>query len=91
VSGFPVDDATLVMLAAACEVNPDTGRSHLLDFLHMGTQEKSREDVSHEVGGEIGEGVAFFIEYEEGAAPFSPHDVIRALVTEIQRLREVTA
>ena len=32
-TAFPLDDATLVMLAEACRINPDTGRTHLTDFL----------------------------------------------------------
>ena len=31
----------------------------------------------------------FFVEYEEGYEPFSPHDAIRALVAEVQRLRRL--
>lgn len=82
---FPVDDATLVLLAAACEINPDTGRTHLQDFLMMGAREKSREDITHEFDGD-GPPV-FVVEYEEGYRPFTEHAAIKALVTEIQRLR----
>lgn len=88
--GFPLDDATLVMLASACEINPDTGRTHLLDFLAMGERVKSVTDITHEIGD--GEGApVYFVEHEEGYAPFSPHDVIAALVAEVQRLRTEAA
>ncbi len=51
-SGFPVDDVTLIMLASACEVNEKTGRSHLQDFLNMGARVKSEEDITSEAFGE---------------------------------------
>lgn len=84
---FPLDDATLVMLASACEINPDTGRTHLLDFLDFGSQVKTSTDISEEFGDD-GPAV-YLVEYEDGACPFSPHDAIKALVAEVQRLREL--
>ena len=81
-TGFPVDDATLIMLAAACEINPDTGRTHLSDFLDMGTRETSRELVD-----DIDDIPVYEVKYEPGYEPFSPHHVIQCLVAEIQRLR----
>ena len=81
---FPLDDATLVMLASACEINPDTGRTHLMDFLDMGSRIAARELVS----GQDDDGSPVFeVTYEDGFAPFTAHDAIRALVKEIQRLR----
>lgn len=86
---FPVDDATLVMLAEACRVNEESGRSHLNDFLFMGSVEASRElleEADEELAGMAGAPV-FLVEYEPGRAPFSPNGVILALIAEIQRLR----
>ncbi len=82
---FPLDTTTLLLLRASCEINEDTGQTHLNDFLHMGSQEKSREDISDEFEGEGAP--VYFVEYEDGAAPFSPHDAIKALVDEVLRLR----
>ncbi len=89
---FPVDDVTLVMLASACEINEETGRTHLQDFLDMGARVKSLEDITAEVFGEYEADDAdtprvFLAEHESGYEPFSPHAVISALVVEIQRLR----
>lgn len=91
---FPLDDATLVMLRSACEINPDTGRTHLHDFLDMGSRVKSREDITAETFGEIEADDqetprVYFVEHEEGYEPFSEHDAIRALVDEVLRLRGV--
>lgn len=83
VAEFPLDDATLVMLAAACEINPETGQTHLMDFLHMGAVETEREEIDDGMGG----APVFEITYAPGAEPFSPQQAIRALVEEVQRLR----
>lgn len=83
---FPVDDVTLVLLAAACEINEETGRTHLHDFLSMGNREKSRTlENPDEV--EDGGVPIYFVEHEEGYGIFTEHDAILALVAEIQRLR----
>jgi hypothetical protein len=87
VSDFPLDSATLVMLAASCEINPDTEQTHLHDFLDMGTRIKSQTDITAQVFGEEGGTPVFEVEYEEGYEPFSPQHVIRELVAEILRLR----
>jgi hypothetical protein len=89
VSDFPTDDATLVMLIAACEINPDTGRTHLFDFLDMGSVIKSVEDITEETFGEDDEEGArvYFVEHEDGREPFSPHDVIRTLAQTILNMR----
>lgn len=79
--GFPLDATTLVMLSAACELNPDSGRTHLMDFLHMGSRVRDKKLVD-DAGTPVYE-----IEYEEGHEPFSESEVIRTLVAEIQRLR----
>lgn len=83
---FPLDDATLILLAAACEINPDSGHTELHSLLGMGAVVKSSEDITHEIGD--GEGApVYYVEYEEGREPFSETQVIRCLVAEIQRLR----
>jgi hypothetical protein len=82
---FPVDDATLHLLIAACQVNPDTGRTHLLDFLAMGERVKSVTDLSDEF--EEGGAPIYFVEHEPGYEPFGPHDALVALAEEILRLR----
>jgi hypothetical protein len=96
VSDFPVDDLTLRLLAEACQINPDTGQTHLHDFLDMGTVVKA---VTDETTGETHPDAAtalqetpddvpvFFVEYEEGYEPHSETGVILALIAEIQRLR----
>jgi hypothetical protein len=86
VSGFPLDDATLMMLRAACEINPDTGRTHLHDFLSMGERVKSMTDETPEDWDDHAPRV-YFVEHEEGYEPFSEHQAIRALVDEVLRLR----
>lgn len=78
---FPTDETTLTMLIAACEINPDTGRTHLQDFLQMGTQEKSRVQTSYS------DPPVFEVEYEEGRAPFSEHQVISTLARELLACR----
>lgn len=84
---FPLDDATLIMLAASCEINEETGRTHLHDFLDMGARVKSSTDITERVFGEEGGLPVYEVEFEDGFAPWSPHDAIRALVTEVLRLR----
>ena len=80
-NAFPVDDTTLVMLAEACRINPDLGRTTLGDFLDMGARVKS-ETLLDDDGAPV-----YLVEHEPGFEPFSPNDVILALVAEIQRLR----
>jgi hypothetical protein len=84
-TGFPVDDATLVMLAASCRAaNFDDGRSHLHDFLAMGEAEPIRKTLIDDA-----DGVPIYeVEHASGEEPFSVADVIEALIAEIQRLRE---
>lgn len=81
-SAFPVDPTTLILLNAACEMNPDSGHTELTTFLSMGERIKSQTLV--------GEGTIpiYEVKFEDGHEPFTPHDVIQALVAEIQRLRE---
>ena len=82
-SDFPTDDATLVMLIAACEINEDTGRTHLHDFLDMGTRIKSSELISAE-----DDFVPVYdVEYEKGYEPFSEHQVIATLARELMACR----
>lgn len=73
---FPTDRTTLALLRFACMVNPDTGRSHLHDFLSMGSVERSRERIADDV---------VFVDYSR--PPWSEHEVILALVDEVERLR----
>jgi len=86
---FPVDDVTLVMLAASCLIAEGDDRTHLHDFLSMGAREKSRtllnEDEVEDGGTPIYE-----VEHEEGYGIFTEHDAILALVAEVQRLRAST-
>jgi hypothetical protein len=81
---FPTDEVTLTLLIAACEINPDTGRTHLMDFLGMGTRVKS--DTLTEEDGPCGYPV-YEREYEEGYAPFSEHQVIATLARELLAAR----
>ena len=89
-SDFPLDDATLIMLAASCDINEDTGRTHLGDFLAMGERVKT-STLENPDDVEDGGIPVYFVEHEEGYAPFSPHDAIKALVGEVLRLRGVSA
>ena len=86
VRSFPVDRATLTLLRAACEINEDTGRTHLQDFLQFGAVETDRvllnEDEVEEDGIPIYE-----VYHEPGTEPWSEHGVIVSLVDEILRLR----
>lgn len=86
-SQFPTDDTTLTMLIAACEINPDTGRTHLVDFLEMGARVKSCERTEGGAGTWFGDAPVYEVEYEEGAEPFSPHEVIRTLAQELMVAR----
>lgn len=94
-SDFPVDDATLVMLAEACRINEELGRTTLHDFLHMGSRVRSAEDETGTVHATVDEAVeaseeavpVIYVEHEPGFEPYSEHGVILALVAEIQRLR----
>jgi hypothetical protein len=81
---FPLDSATLLLLRAACEINPDTGRTHLHDFLSMGERVKSATLLDAE--GPFGHPI-YEVEFEDGYAPFSEHSVISTLATEVLRLR----
>lgn len=85
---FPTDEMTLRMLIAACEINPDTGRTHLGDFLDMGTRRQSQELVGGSEDPEDGDAPVYMVEYEEGYAPFSAQHVIRTLAQEILDMRE---
>ena len=75
---FPTDPATLQLLRAACQINDDTGRTHLLEFLAFGEEVVAREWIEEDV---------CVIEHAPGTEPFSPHAVIVDLVDEIERLR----
>lgn len=82
---FPTDETTLTLLVAACEINPDTGQTHLHDFLDMGTRVKSVTQI------EWSEPPVFEVEHEEGFAPFSPQHVIITLARELLELRAKVA
>ena len=95
-SGYPVDDLNLRLLAEACRINEDTGQTHLGDFLEMGTRVASvRNEETGETFATMEEAVeaadedvpTFFVEYAPGHEPHSPQSVILSLVGEIERLR----
>lgn len=86
-TGFPTDDTTLTLLIAACEINPDTGRSHLMDFLDMGARVKSETLVEDGEGTWFGDAPVYIVEHEEGYEPFSPNEVIRTLARELMAAR----
>jgi hypothetical protein len=86
VSDFPTDETTLTLLIAACNINPDTGRTHLMDFLDMGARVKSETLI--EEGGPFGCPV-YEVEYEEGYEPFSEQQVIQTLAQELLACRSV--
>lgn len=86
---FPLDTATLIMLRAACEMNEDTGQTHLHDFLMMGAREASRSYLTSGGFGDDSTIPVYEVEYEEGYEPFSEHGAIVALVGEVLRLRGV--
>jgi hypothetical protein len=77
VSDFPTDEVTLTLLISACEINPDTGQTHLHDFLSMGSRVKSVEQT------QWSDPPVFEVEHEEGFAPFSPQQVIATLAQEL--------
>ena len=80
-SDFPTDETTLTLLIAACEINPDTGRTHLMDFLEMGARVKAETLVDD------GDPPTYFIEHEKGYEPFSPQQVIETLARELMEAR----
>ena len=82
---FPLDDVTLTLLAEACRINPDTGQTHLQDFLSMGAREKEITNISDEFP--EGGAPVYLVEYDLGFEPWSEQGVILALIAEIQRLR----
>lgn len=84
---FPTDEMTLRFLIEACELNPDTGQTHLQDFLHMGTRVKSEMLIEDGEGLTPFDAPVYMVEFEEGAAPWSEQSVIQALAGEILRLR----
>lgn len=84
---FPTDEMTLRGLIQASELNPNTGRTHLQDFLHMGTKVKSETLVEDGEGLSLADAPVYLVEFEDGAAPWSEQQVIQALATEILRLR----
>lgn len=79
---FPTDPVTLGALAAACEPDDGDGRSHLFDFLDFGAVEKTRTEIEPDV---------VEVTFEEGREPYSVHEVILALLAEIDRQRDQLA
>lgn len=75
---FPTDEMTLRMLIVACSINPDTGQTHLQDFLRMGAVEKSRVEIDHDI---------VEVKYEEDHPNYSEHSVITALAQELLDLK----
>ena len=91
---FPTDDVNLTLLAEACRINEATGRTHLEDFLHMGTRVARVEEggvaydtVDEALADSHADTPVVYVEYEPGFEPHSPHTVIISLIEEIQRLR----
>ena len=92
---FPTDELSLSLLAEACRINEDTGRTHLQDFLHMGTRVRSVESggvtygtVDEALEADMGdEPPILFVEHEPGFEPHSEHTVILSLIECIERLR----
>lgn len=82
---FPTDETTLTLLEAACKMNPDSGQTHLQDFLNMGSRVKEETQI------EWSDPPVYLIEYEEGYRPWSEHEVIVALIAEIRRFRSLSA
>lgn len=88
---FPVDDTTLDLISIALDPGPEAKRTSLNDLL----------DLMSRMAGSDPEAVAEVIEegdpYDSGRHGFDivmlrdplyhPHDVIRALIAEVRRLR----
>lgn len=85
---FPTDETTLRLLIAACEINPDTGQTHLQDFLEMGSRVKS-ETLVGETETPFADGAVpiYDVEYEEGYAPFSEHQALINLAEDLIEAR----
>lgn len=62
------------MLIVACTINPETGQTHLQDFLRMGSVEKFRVEVEPGV---------YEVEYDEEHPNYSEHSVIVTLAEEL--------
>ena len=86
-SDFPTDDTTLTLLIAASKINPDTGRTHLHDFLDMGTRIKDQTLIAGSEDPDDGDIPVYEVEYQEGYEPFSEHHVIRTLAREVMETR----
>jgi hypothetical protein len=92
---FPVDPETLDLLSIALDPGPDAGRTSVSDFL----------DLMSFMGGSDPDAVAEVLEeadpYDSGRHGadivmmrdplYHEHDVIRALIAEVRRLRGETA
>lgn len=89
---YPTDEMSLRLLIKACEINEDTGQSHLEDFLMMGTRVKSSTLIDGEEPEEgeeasLSTAPVYLTEFEEGFEPHSPQSVIISLAEEILRLQ----
>lgn len=89
---FPVDDSTLDLLLTGVTIDEGAERTSLhetLDLISMlGGSDPAKIVASGFMESPLGDGS--IVPYDELADQFySPHDVIRALVLEIRRLRSL--
>lgn len=97
---FPTDEVSLTMLAAACEINPDTGHTELGRFLEMtgGPVTSVTNEATGDIFSSLDEAVeawdeeeppVFYVEHDK--PPHSEHTVIISLIEEIRRLSDALA
>ena len=92
---FPVDDSTLDLISLALDPGPDAERTSLSDLLDLLSRMAGSDPEA------VGEVLSDGDPYESGRATpeihlmrdpiYHDHDVIRALVAEVRRLRNVDA
>lgn len=98
-SDFPLDETTLTLLAAACEINPDSGHTELMSFLEMtagpitsvemnGIEYESVEAALEDADPDDGAPI-LTINRAPGDEAHTEHTVILALIAEIRRLRSL--
>ena len=90
---FPVDDSTLDLLSTALDPGEEAERTSVGDLLillsEMGGSDTTAVD-SIEWGDPLGMGESVEIHHLRDPQ-YHEHDVLRALVAEVRRLREVVA
>jgi hypothetical protein len=93
---FPMDEMTLTLLEAACNINPDTGHTELFRFLDMTAGPIKSVSISGIEYESVDAALADYeydtpavleIEHELGGEPHSVNTVILSLVAEVRRLR----